>query len=67
MFQQVIILDEQMRQSEDAPFRAFLSRWSPAKAHMEDIQFGPDPRLLAELERLQELEKDDNDDDSTRI
>jgi hypothetical protein len=27
------------------------------KLDMKDLQFGPDPRLLIEMQRLQELEK----------
>ena len=43
------------------------------KLDMADIQFGPDPRLSTELERLRELEKETiaawlgNDDDLTRV
>jgi hypothetical protein len=44
------------------------------KLDMADIQFGPDPRLLAELERLRALENetitawlDNNNNDSARI
>jgi hypothetical protein len=39
MFKQVIILDEQMRQSDDAPFRAFLSRLRTGALNEDDLAF----------------------------